>query len=106
MVTRFTTAKESYASEFAKRYVIESGFDSAIKSVIWSGPPLRALSNPYIEDSEKTRQAKTRDLKDRRIVPVQRELDKLHHEGKLTEQIEDDTMPRYINPAFLREAQY
>lgn len=26
--------------------------------------------------------------------------------GKLTEQIEDDTIPRYLNTVFLREVQY
>jgi hypothetical protein len=66
---------------------------------------LRALPNPYIEDWEKNRQVKAKELKDRRIVPVQHELDKLHQDGKLTEQIGDDTIPRYLNTAFLREVQ-
>ena len=57
------------------------------------------------KDWEENRQAKNKDLKDRRIVPVQHGLDKLHQDGKLIEQIEDDMMPRYLNTAFLREVQ-
>jgi NAD(P)H-dependent flavin oxidoreductase YrpB (nitropropane dioxygenase family) len=93
--TRFVTAKESGASNFAKKSIIDSGFDSAIKSVVWSGRPLRALSNPYIADWEQNRQAEIKSLTDRGIVPLQYELDRLHREGKLTEEIEDQTILRY-----------
>ncbi|KAK3702995.1 hypothetical protein LTR37_014725 [Vermiconidia calcicola] len=93
--TRFVTAKESGASEFAKRSVIESGFDSAIKSIVWSGRPLRALSNPYIADWEQNRQAEIKELTGRGVVPLEHELDKLHAEGKLTEEIQDYATLRY-----------
>jgi NAD(P)H-dependent flavin oxidoreductase YrpB (nitropropane dioxygenase family) len=92
--TRFVVAHESGASEYAKDSIVKAGFDSAIKSVVWSGRPLRAQSNPYIEDWEKNRQAEIKDLTSRGLVPLQYELDRLHAEGKLTEQIEDDTMLR------------
>jgi NAD(P)H-dependent flavin oxidoreductase YrpB (nitropropane dioxygenase family) len=92
--TRFVTAKESGASQYAKDSIIKAGFDSSIKSVVWSGRPLRAQSNPYIEDWEKNRQAEIKDLTSRGLVPLQYELDRLHSEGKLTEQVEDDTMLR------------
>ena len=93
--TRFVTAKESSASSFVKKSIIESGFDSAIKSLVWSGRPLRALSNPYIADWEQNRQAEIKSLTDRGIVPLQYELDRLHREGKLTEEIEDQAVLRY-----------
>ena len=93
--TRFVTAKESGASESAKKEVIAAGFDSAIKSVVWSGRPLRALKTPYVADWEQNRQAEIKDLTDRGIVPLQYELDKLHEEGKLTEEIEDQATLRY-----------
>jgi len=93
--TRFVTAKESSASSFVKKSIIESGFDSAIKSLVWSGRPLRALSNPYIADWEQNRQAEIKSLTNRGIVPLQYELDRLHREGKLTEEIEDQAVLRY-----------
>jgi NAD(P)H-dependent flavin oxidoreductase YrpB (nitropropane dioxygenase family) len=93
--TRFVTAKESSASDFAKKSIIESGFDSSIKSLVWTGRPLRALSNPYIADWEQNRQAEIKSLAERGIVPLQYELDRLHAEGKLTEEIEDQAVLRY-----------
>lgn len=94
--TRFVTAKESGASEVAKRNIIEAGFDSAVKSIIWSGRPLRALSNPYIADWEQNRQAEIKELTEKGIVPLEHELDKLHEEGKLTEEITDATALQYV----------
>lgn len=87
--TRFVTAKESGASEFAKNAVIKADFDSAIKSTIWSGRPLRALGNDYVRNWEVNRQAEIKALTDQGIVPLEHELDKLHAEGKLTEDIQD-----------------
>jgi NAD(P)H-dependent flavin oxidoreductase YrpB (nitropropane dioxygenase family) len=69
--------------------VIEAGYDSWIKSTIWSGRPLRALRNPYIEDWENNRQAEIKELTSKGHVPLEYELDRLHKEGKLTEEIMD-----------------
>ena len=63
--TRFVAAKESGASEFAKKAVIDAGFDSAVKSVIWSGRPLRALTNAYVTDWEQNRQAEIKSSRTR-----------------------------------------
>lgn len=92
--TRFVAAKESGASEFAKKAVIDADFDSAVRSVLWSGRPLRALSNAYISDWEQNRQAEIRELTDQGIVPLQHELDKLEAEGTLTEEVMDNATLR------------
>jgi NAD(P)H-dependent flavin oxidoreductase YrpB (nitropropane dioxygenase family) len=92
--TRFVTANESGASKFAKQSIIEAGFDSAIKSVVWSGRPLRALSNPYIADWEQNRQAEIKELTDKGIVPLEHELDKLQEAGKLTDEVMDNATLR------------
>ncbi|KAI0007474.1 2-nitropropane dioxygenase [Xylariaceae sp. FL0662B] len=92
--TRFVTAKESGASEFAKKAIVEAGFDSVIKSVVWSGRPLRALATPYVVDWEQNRQAEIKELTSKGIVPIEHELERLHAEGKLTEEIEDEAALR------------
>ncbi|ORY10620.1 2-nitropropane dioxygenase [Clohesyomyces aquaticus] len=94
--TRFIPSVESKAPAIMKKQVIEAGYDSWIKSVIWSGRPLRALRNPYIEDWETNRQAEIKDLISRGIVPLVYELDRLHEEGKLTDEIEDAAALRPI----------
>ena len=74
--------------------VIQSGFNSTVKSLIWSGRPLRALKNPYVDDWEKNRQEEIRSLTSRGIIPLEYELDKLHSEGGLTGEIEDQVALR------------
>ena len=88
------TAKESGASEFAKKGIIDAGFDSAVKSVVWSGRPLRAMSNPYIADWEQNRQAEIKKLTEEGIVPLEHELDRLQSEGKLTDEVMDNATLR------------
>ncbi len=92
--TRFVAAKESGASESAKKAVIDADFDSAVKSVIWCGRPLRAAANAYVRDWELNRQAEIKELTDQGKVPLQWELDKLEAEGKLTDEIMDDATLR------------
>lgn len=87
--TRFIPSVESKAPENWKQQVIEAGYDSWIKLTIWSGRPLRALRNPYLDDWEANRQAEIKDLTSRGVVPLVHELDRLHEAGKLTDEIED-----------------
>jgi NAD(P)H-dependent flavin oxidoreductase YrpB (nitropropane dioxygenase family) len=74
--------------------IVEAGFDSTIESTIWSGRPLRALATPYVRDWEENRQAEIIELQKKGIVVLQYELDRLEKEGKLTEEIEDQSVLR------------
>lgn len=74
--------------------IVEAGFNSTIKSTIWSGRPLRALATPYVVDWEKNRQAEIIALQSRGKVVLEHELDKLAKEGRLTEEIEDQAILR------------
>lgn len=94
--TRFIPSVESKAPNNWKQQVIEAGYDSCIKSTIWSGRPLRALRNPYLDDWETNRQAEIKDLTSRGIVPLIYELDRLHKSEQLTDEIEDAAALRPI----------
>lgn len=89
--TRFVTAKESGASKVAKQAIIDGGFDATIKSTIWTGRPLRAIKTPYIENWEKNRQDEIQSLQSKGILVLEHELDQLAKEGKITEEIEDQS---------------
>jgi len=93
--TRFIPAKESKYPESAKQQVIDATYDSWIKSTIWSGRPLRAHRNWYIDDWEQNRQAEIKELQSKGKVPLEYELDRLHKEGKLTDEIEEAAALRY-----------
>jgi NAD(P)H-dependent flavin oxidoreductase YrpB (nitropropane dioxygenase family) len=92
--TRFAAAKESNATKQAKADIINGGFDAAVKSIVWSGRPLRASRNSYIDDWELNRQAEIKELTSKGLIPIPWELEKLHQEGKLTEEIEDHAVLR------------
>ncbi|KAK6087752.1 2-nitropropane dioxygenase [Seiridium cupressi] len=92
--TRFIPSVESKYPEHAKKQVIDADYDSWVRSLIWSGRPLRSLRTPYVNDWEANRQAEIQDLTSRGIVPLEYELDRLHREGKLTEEIEEQAALR------------
>ncbi|KAI1335970.1 2-nitropropane dioxygenase [Xylariaceae sp. FL0016] len=87
--TRFVSAVESGASEYAKRHVVDADFDSVIKSTIWTGRPLRGYKSPYVDDWERNRGAEIIELTSKGIIPVDHDLDKLEKEGRLTDDILD-----------------
>ncbi|KAK5084445.1 hypothetical protein LTS08_000120 [Lithohypha guttulata] len=89
--TRFVTANESGASKAAKEAIIKGGFDATIKSTIWTGRPLRAIRTPYIENWEKNRQEELQALQAKGILAYEHEMDKLAKEGKVTDEIEDQS---------------
>ena len=69
-ISRFVTAKESGASEVAKRAIIDAGFDSTIKSLIWTGRPLRSLNTPYVKNWETVRRTEMEGLLAKGIIPL------------------------------------
>jgi NAD(P)H-dependent flavin oxidoreductase YrpB (nitropropane dioxygenase family) len=94
--TRFIVSIESKAPQTFKDQVVKADYDSWVKLTVWSGRPLRALRNPWLTDWELNRQAEIKELTDRGVVPLEYELDRLHKEGKLTDEIEDAAALRYV----------
>jgi hypothetical protein len=73
---------------------VEAGFDSSIVTTVFTGRPLRHLSNPYLADWENNRHDEIKSLMSRGIIPLEHELDKLEKAGELTEEIEDHVVLR------------
>ncbi|KAK4496360.1 hypothetical protein PRZ48_012340 [Zasmidium cellare] len=92
--TRFIPSVESKAPDNWKKQVIEAGYDSVLKLTIWSGRPLRALRNPYLDHWDKHRQAEIEELTSKGILPLEHELDKLYKEGTLTDEIQEQVALR------------
>lgn len=53
--TRFIVADESNASKAHKEAVLTAGFDDTIRTIIFSGRPLRVRNNSYIQNWETNR---------------------------------------------------
>lgn len=77
--------------------IIESGFDSVVRTTIFTGRPLRALSTPYILQWENERQNEIKALLSRGIIPIEHDLERLHEQGKLTDELEDQATLRFVS---------
>ncbi|KAI2636029.1 2-nitropropane dioxygenase [Xylaria nigripes] len=86
---RFVPARESGAPESHKKIVLDAGFNDVVCSLVWNGRPLRAHKTPYVANWEANRQDEIKELTSKGILPLEHELDHLHAEGKLTDEIMD-----------------
>jgi len=87
--TRFVCAKEAGASKSHQQAIIKSTYDETIRTLIFTGRPLRVLKNPYIMNWETERREEMQDLLEKGVLPVQQDLDaveKLEESNKSEEE--------------------
>lgn len=75
--TRFVLSEEAGAPEAHKEAVRTAGFDDTIRTLIFTGRPLRVRKNPYIVNWETERQAEIRELTAKGTLPYEKDLDAL-----------------------------
>jgi len=84
--TRFVLSEEAGASKAHQEAVRTSGFDDNVRTIIFTGRPLRVRKNPYIEKWENERQAEIKKLTSEGVIPVEHDLE------TLGDDLDDDTM--------------
>ncbi|PNS16272.1 hypothetical protein CAC42_6379 [Sphaceloma murrayae] len=84
--TRFVLSEEAGAPKAHQEAVRTSGFDDNIRTIIFTGRPLRVRKNPYIENWEENRQAEIKELTGKGVIPVEHDLE------KMGDDVDDDTM--------------
>lgn len=75
--TRFVLCDEAGAPQAHKDSVKTAGFDDTIRTLIFTGRPLRVRKNPYIENWETERQAEIRELTSKGTLPYESDLEKV-----------------------------
>ncbi|RKF74047.1 putative nitronate monooxygenase [Golovinomyces cichoracearum] len=75
--TRFILTDEAGASKAHQEAVRTAGHDDNVRTLIFTGRPLRVRTNPYIQDWEENRTAEMKELLKKGIIPVDYETDKL-----------------------------
>lgn len=83
--TRFVCAKEAGAPKSHQQAVIDTDYDETIRTLIFTGRPLRVRKNPYIMNWETDRRDEMQDLLSKGVLPIAHDLDaieKLEKEGK------------------------
>jgi len=84
--TRFVLSEEAGAPKAHQEAVRTSGFDDNIRTIIFTGRPLRVRINPYIKNWEENRASEIKELTGRGKIPVEHDMETLGDE------IDDDTL--------------
>ncbi|KAI5120365.1 hypothetical protein M0805_006887 [Coniferiporia weirii] len=80
--TRFVASVEAGAPKAHKEAIVSAGHEDTVRTVIYTGRPLRVRRTPYVEDWETNRQAEIKELTSKGIIPHEHELEK-HPEKSL-----------------------
>lgn len=75
--TRFILTDEAGAPKAHKEAVRTAGHDDNIRTIIFTGRPMRVRNNPYINDWETNRVQEMKDLAAKGTIPYEADLDKV-----------------------------
>ena len=78
--------QEAGAPKAHKEAVQSSGFDDNVRTLIFTGRPLRVRRNPYIDNWEENRQNDIKELTQKGVIPVENDIE------KMGDDIDDETM--------------
>ncbi|KAK5939828.1 hypothetical protein PMZ80_008210 [Knufia obscura] len=73
--TRFVLSEEAGAPKAHQEAVQTSGFDDNVRTIIFTGRPLRVRKNEYIANWEENRQAEIKELTGKGTIPVEHDLE-------------------------------
>ncbi|ODA77672.1 hypothetical protein RJ55_06274 [Drechmeria coniospora] len=79
--TRFILTDEAGAPKAHKDAVRTAGHDDNVRTIIFTGRPMRVRNNPYINDWETNRQQEMKELAAKGTIPYEADLDKFMGEG-------------------------
>lgn len=68
--TRFVASKEASATKRHKNGVLDCDYDGTIKTIIFTGRPMRIKKNEYVIDWEENRKQEIKNLTDKGILPA------------------------------------
>ena len=80
--TRFVLTEEAGAPKAHKDAVQTAGHDDNIRTVIFTGRPMRVRNNPYINNWETERQAEIKELTSKGVIPYEADLEKIELNGE------------------------
>lgn len=73
--TRFVLSEEAGAPKAHQEAVRTAGFDDNVRTIIFTGRPLRVRKNEYIANWEENRQAEIKELTSKGTIPVEHDLE-------------------------------
>jgi len=92
--TRFICAEESGAPKEHQEAVMKAGYDDTIRTIIFTGRPLRVLKNSYIMNWEENRQEDIKRLTSQGIIPAEQDMEDIEKSGEdVPEEVFDNARP-------------
>eukprot|EP00026_Physarum_polycephalum_P010127 Phypoly_transcript_10278.p1 GENE.Phypoly_transcript_10278~~Phypoly_transcript_10278.p1 ORF type:complete len:361 (+),score=81.50 Phypoly_transcript_10278:91-1173(+) len=73
--TRFVCAKEAGAPPRHQEAIVKAGYHDTVRTIIFTGRPLRVLRTDYIDKWENDRQQEIKDLTSKGIIPVKHDIE-------------------------------
>jgi NAD(P)H-dependent flavin oxidoreductase YrpB (nitropropane dioxygenase family) len=89
--TRFILTDEAGAPKAHQEAVRTAGHDDNVRTIIFTGRPLRVRNNPYIKNWEENRAAEIKELTGKGVIPVEHDFE------TLGDDIDDDVS--YFRPS-------
>lgn len=86
MLIKHSIVQEAGAPKAHKEAVQTAGFDDNVRTVIFTGRPLRVRRNPYIDNWEENRQNDIKELTNKGVIPVEHDIE------RMGDDIDDETM--------------
>ena len=84
--TRFVLCEEAGAPKAHQEAVRTAGFDDNVRTIIFTGRPLRVRNNDYIKNWEDNRAAEIKELTSKGTIPVEHDFE------TLGDDLDDETM--------------
>ncbi|KAH6996320.1 2-nitropropane dioxygenase [Ilyonectria sp. MPI-CAGE-AT-0026] len=91
--TRFILTDEAGAPKAHKEAVQTAGHDDNIRTIIFTGRPMRVRNNEYINNWEVNRQAEMKELTSKGTIPYEADLDKIMEESSDSD--DDDALDKF-----------
>ncbi|EAS29079.3 oxidoreductase [Coccidioides immitis RS] len=84
--TRFVLSDEAGAPKAHQEAVRTAGFDDNVRTIIFTGRPMRVRMNPYIQNWEENRAQEIKELTSKGVIPVEHDFE------NLGDDVDDDTL--------------
>jgi len=80
--TRFVCATEAGASPTHQKHIINASYEDTIRTLVFTGRPLRVLKTPYITSWETDRSSEMRELTSKGKIPLNYDIEKFSKESE------------------------
>jgi len=80
--TRFVASKEAGAPKYHKDAIIKAGYHDTIRTVVYTGRPMRILKTQFVADWEDNRRQEVKELTEKGIIPIQNEIERFEKKVK------------------------